>query len=265
MNALCIFCDGSFLRASSLIRQRSFRNALGERGEWEIGALNSASNIIPLNAFVNNAFSGGEVRSAPFQLGSTAYFECYCRHWNCLQNSVMVANFEGETSITDDETRDNKRLSPLRTTDNPQTCLPPSFSISITYALFSNTKRDYVWCARRNGVIHFRRNTTALFDGTIFHVRAPPCTIASTFLDDLPFPVPSRPFNKAHRSARARSSEIMLTIYCRWVLLKIDPVKIIPQKICVSDSDKFTSFLDLDSKMIARSNLHRLQSNLHFF
>lgn len=203
------------------------------------------------------------LRSAPFQLGSTAYFECYCRHLNCLQNSVMVANFEGETSITDDETRDNKRLSSLRTTDNPQTCLPPSFSLSITFALFSNTKRDYVWCARRNGIIHFRHNTTALFDGTIFHVRAPPCTILR--LHFLTIAVPSHPFNKEHRSARARSSEIMLTIYRGWILLKIDPVKIIPQKTCVSDSDKFISFLNLDSEMIARSNLHRLQSNLHFF
>lgn len=64
----------SFLRASFPTRQRSFRNALGERGEREIGALNSASNIIPLNAFVNNAFSSARsVRNVPSQFGSLAY------------------------------------------------------------------------------------------------------------------------------------------------------------------------------------------------
>jgi len=53
---------------------------------------------------------------------------------------VIVANCESETSITSDETRGNKRLSPPRTTDNPQTRLPPSSSLSITFS--SRTRNE---------------------------------------------------------------------------------------------------------------------------
>lgn len=90
----------------------------------------------------------------------------------------MTTKSEGETPITSDETRGNKRLSPPRTriiSRRARYCVPLSslsLSLSITFVLFSNAKRDYIWRTRRNGVIHFRRNTTALFDGAIFHVHS---------------------------------------------------------------------------------------------
>jgi len=89
-----------------------------------------------------------------------------------------------------------------------------SFSLSITLVLFPKAKRDYAPdVARRSEVIHFQRNRTTLFDGTIFHVRSPPCTILR--LHFLTIALPGRLLNKAHRFVRACSPalSVYLSIY----------------------------------------------------
>jgi len=87
----------------------------GERNRWKTGALNSISNRIPLNAFVNNAFSDSS-SNAPSEPEFTVFRvspSTLKLPWE-WRNSCRELR-EGETSITSDETRGNKRLSPPRT------------------------------------------------------------------------------------------------------------------------------------------------------
>jgi len=258
-------------------RERSFRNALrkrererkrkrgrkpGNREMREIGgktgALNSASNKIPPNAFVNNAFSDSRKSLSNVRFAS-AYSGCHRRHWNHHENGMKRGAGIAEMI---------RRLQAMKQTtwstankSNPPLCcflfsfsLSFSLSFSITLVLFLKAKRDYAPdVGRRSQVIHFQRNTTTLFDGTIFHVRSPPCTILR--LHFLTIALPGRLLNKAHRFVRARSLSCSLILpICLSNYLPISR-----NNACnigrMSFAQRFISAENLCEKVISKHNL----------
>lgn len=125
-----------------------------------------------------------------------------------MEYIVDAKTREGETSITSDEARGNKRglESAARARIILETrarALAVVLSFSRLRSFSSRTRNEIMSDVldARSGVIHYRRNMTALFDGAIFHVRSAVYDIATTFLDGRPSR--GRPFNKAHRSTLA--------------------------------------------------------------